>query len=284
MACHNRRSSTLASLRALDKSAQLRARSLRLELFVTDDGSTDDTAEAIQREFPQAHVLRGNGHLYWNGGMRKAFSAAQLSKPDFFLWLNDDTTLYPEALCVLLDQAKILIDEGHIPIIVASVVDPSTGRVSYGGVQQHPYVRGKFQLIQPAGLAQRCSTMNGNCVLISREAMELAGNLDPAFVHGGGDFDYGLRATSHGCSVWVAPGTLGECTTNSNVQPWLARNLPLRERIRQILSPKGLPARPWFVFTRRHTGILWPVYWSYPYVKLLVQHFVQSISFRRSAG
>jgi GT2 family glycosyltransferase len=278
MACHNRCDRTLACLTALYASAQqIRARNFQVDVFLTDDA----TAQMVQRKFPQVHVLRGDGQLYWNGGMRKAFSAADQTTPDFYLWLNDDTTLYPEALTLLIGQAESLIKSGHLPIVVGSVLDPSTAQVSYGGVRQHSYIRGKFRLVAPLEKAQRCSTMNGNCVLFPRAVREKVGDLDPAFAHGAGDFDYGLRATSQGCSVWVAPGVVGLCTINPAGRTWLAVDLSLMERMRRISSPKGLPPKPWLVFTRRHTGLFWPVYWSYPYLRLLVRHFALSLRFRR---
>lgn len=33
---------------------------------------------------------------------------------------------------------------------------------------------------------------------------------------------------------------------------------------------KGLPWRSWLIFTRRHTGVMWPLYFAWPYAKLLV--------------
>jgi GT2 family glycosyltransferase len=279
MTCHNRRIKTLASLRALYASAaHLHDRGIKVHVYLTDDGSTDDTRESVHKEFPYVQFLEGNGQLYWNGGMRVALAAAESTKADFYLWLNDDTSLYPEALAVLLDEAQRLLSAGHLPIVVGSVVDPVTGRISYGGVRQHRYLRGRFELMQPTDVVQRCSTMNGNCTLIPQAVMQRIGNLDATFIHGGGDFDYGLRAASGGCSVWLAPGILGDCAINSTIRPWLAPNISLQERLRRIRSPKGLPPESWYVFTRRHTGILWAFYWIHPYLRLLVSHILQAIS------
>ena len=136
--------------------------------------------------------------------------------------------------------------------------------------------------LMPLDMPQQCSTMNGNCVLIPRKVRELVGELDAAFVHGAGDFDYGLRAASRGCSIWIAPGVLGECRVNGNTRPWLAAGLSLTERFRYVASPKGLPFKPWLVFTKRHMGLLWPVYWGYPYLKLIANHLLKSVPFRRA--
>jgi GT2 family glycosyltransferase len=59
-----------------------------------------------------------------------------------------------------------------------------------------------------------CDTMHGKCVLIPRSVVQIVGNLDPAFVHYIGDWDYGLRTRQEGCTVWIAPGYLGTCSLN----------------------------------------------------------------------
>jgi GT2 family glycosyltransferase len=73
-----------------------------------DDGSTDDTATAVSQRFPQVKILQGTGSLFWNGGMRIAFAQALQHDYDYYLWLNDDTVLYPNALETLLTTAQTL--------------------------------------------------------------------------------------------------------------------------------------------------------------------------------
>jgi hypothetical protein len=35
-------------------------------------------------------------------------------------------------------------------------------------------------------------------------------------------------------------------------------------------QPKGLPPQEWSVFARRHAGVLWPIYWLLPYMRLFI--------------
>jgi hypothetical protein len=37
-----------------------------------------------------------------------------------------------------------------------------------------------------------------------------------------------------------------------------------------MLGRKGLPVRSWLRFTRKHGGVLWPMYFVWPYAKLLL--------------
>ena len=72
MTCHNRKLKTLATLESLFK--QILTSEIALNAYLVDDGSTDGTAEAVQQTYPQINIFSGDGNLFWNGGMRVAFS------------------------------------------------------------------------------------------------------------------------------------------------------------------------------------------------------------------
>lgn len=263
MAAYNRRELTLACLRSLE-GQQLPG--VELDVFVLDDASSDGTGQAIAEQFPQVTVLRGNGHLYWNGGMRRAFGAAIDRDYDYYLWMNDDTSLDDGALALLLDVERRLRDRGEEAVIVAgSTRHPETGKLTYGGVV-HPFRWRPLRsvLVEPGDEPRPCNTMNGNATLVSRAVVRRVGNIDPAFVQQMGDFDYGLRARAAGCSVWVAPGTVGTCASHPERRPG---ERPVLEELRELWSIKTLSPRPWAVYTRRWAGPLWPLYWASPYLR-----------------
>lgn len=277
LTCFNRRQKTLDCVDAV--LAQTGLDGVTLDFFITDDGSQDGTADALldlgARMHPRGnlriHLINGDGSLFWNGGMRRAWSAALRGDHDFFLWLNDDTFLYPPALrCMLDTHAAAQRAGGKAGIVVGSTHDDG-GATSYGGERQHSRLRPlTLTRIDPRDTLQQCDTFNGNCVLVSRAAADVLGNLDPAFVHAMGDTDYGLRARQAGIPMWVMPGYAGRCVNDGAVAGGFNdRSLPLTVRLEKILAPKGLPWRPWRVLCRRHAGWLWPLYWSWPYLKLV---------------
>ncbi len=272
MTCHNRRAKTLACLEALHQQ-NLRSK-VKIQVYLVDDGSTDSTKEVVQNSFPSVKVLSGNGSLFWNGGMRLAFAEAIKSDYDYYLWLNDDTLLYPNALNTLLEASQHLIEQGYDRVIVVgSTQDSETGVLTYGGMVRdswwHPL---KFASVEPGEEAKPCLTMNGNCVLIHREVVQVIGNLDSAFIHNTGDIDYGLRSQQHRCSVWIAPGYLGSCKHNVlGLRAWDELNLNMCERWSRVNQPKGLPIKEWKIFAHRYGGYLWPIYWLLPYVRLFLK-------------
>lgn len=263
----NRKAHTLACLEAL--AAQGPAAGAEVRVVLVDDGSRDGTAAAVRERFPAVQVVDGSGQLYWNGGMRLAFATAMEGDPDFYLLLNDDTRLAPDALARLLATHAQKGGPGRPPcLVVGSTVDPGTGLQSYGGWTKGPWWNpAAFRLVAPGPEPLPCHTLNCNIALVPRDVAERAGNLDPAFTHSMGDIDYGLRALRAGCALWVAPGFLGECAANTGKGLWSEGALGPRELWKRLLGPKGLPPSEWGTFTSRHYGPFWPVHFAWPYAK-----------------
>lgn len=268
MTCFNRRVKTLACIDAV--LAQADVDDVTLDFFVTDDASRDGTADALIGRHERIRMLKGNGSLFWNGGMRMAWADALRGDYDFFLWINDDTFLYPSALRSLVDTYDSAVPDGAAAIVVGST-DDGAGQISYGGELQRNWLLPlTLTRIVPRDVAQPCDTFNGNCVLVSRAAATVLGNLDCGFVHAMGDTDYGLRARRAGVPMWVMPGYAGRCVNDHNVAGGYGDvSLPLTVRWEKAMGPKALPWRPWRLLCQRHAGWLWPIFWSWPYMKIV---------------
>lgn len=267
LACHNRRELTLQALRALGGSRALQG--IRLKAVLVDDGSSDGTADAVRSAFPWVTVLQADGTLYWCRAMHRAFEHAWRDRPDFVLWLNDDTVLLPDGLAAMLQTFRQLRMRSASPLIVAgATVDPDSGVPTYGGrVRVSRWRPTAWRLQPPARTPMPLDTMDGNLVLLHREVVEVVGLLDPAFEHAMGDYDYALRAARLGVELWQAPGVAGHCRAND---PDPSVNGPPASRlgrIRQLWEPKRLPPRSWWRFTRRHAGWLWPLVFTWPYLR-----------------
>ena len=263
MTCHNRCDVTLQCLHALYNQDGLKE--VVFQVYLVDDGSTDGTAEEVKRQFPDIKIFRGDGSLYWCGGMRRAWTEAMKERYDYFLWLNDDTILFPSALKTLICTAVTLRKETcKESIVVGSSRDPETGEHTYGG-----YMKGDVnKRVYSATIPKKSYTMNGNIVLISKSVARIVENLSPEFTHARGDSDYALRAKKLGVDIWVAPGFQGFCKRNERAA-WTCSCVPLRDRWRILHSPKGLPPNEYLIFLRRHHGWRWPIEISKPYLRVL---------------
>jgi len=274
MTCHNRIDSTLECLAHLFDQSVLDQ--VALSVYLVDDGSSDGTGELVRDRFPAVNVIDGDGSLFWNRGMHRAFEEALKVGFDYYLWLNDDTYLYRDALKTLLSVHEDLMAKGNTQsIVVASTRDPDTGEFTYGGFRN---IRGAINRVgltptPPADRAIRCDSMCGNCVLIPDAVADIVGNIDPEYRHQWGDADYGLRAVKNGCMIWIAPGYLADCGANPDADRWKMPGLPLKERFAELRSIKVHGKNDWLRFVRRHGGVLWPLVWLSPYVRVLFRTF-----------
>jgi len=256
MTSHNRCAKTLACL----ASVETQAADLDLHVVLVDAGSTDGTREKVAVNHPDVEVVGVGTEVFWGQGMRMA---GQHARPgaDYHLWLNDDVVLAPTALAELLRSGR------PNRIVVGKLLDDQ-GNPTYGGLVERR--RGRLST-SPAPVSSEplvVDTVNGNVVLVGRDVVSAIGPVrGDLFPHAFGDLDYGFTARKAGFEVLQAPGTVGRCSRNP---PSTSRSLPtLGQRWRAVTSTKEIPPRMWWRACRRHGGLLAPVHFALPYLKLL---------------
>lgn len=254
----NRKEKTLQCLQRL--YAQLPMEGYNVDVYLTNDGCTDGTPEAVLKIFPQVNMINGEGDLFWNRGMYTAWNKASKTKDyDFYLWLNDDTYLLPNALSTLLCESDTMNDTS---IIVGSIRSEYEGITTYGGHNKN----GK---ITPNGTMQECETFNGNCVLIPQQVYKKVGNLNWTFRHAIGDLDYGYRARKKNIGIYSTSQYVGIGENNPKLPTWTRKEVSFCKRVKSLYSPLGYAEPiPFFRFEFRHFGLI-----------IAVKHFI-SIHFR----
>ena len=269
IACHNRRETTLRGLRFLHQ--QEMPLGYRLRVVLVDDGSSDGTGDAVRREFPQVTVIRGDGSYFCFHSIYVAWNAARPA--DFYLWLNDDVDLEPTALRRLVDVYEASADTATI--VVGATRDPATGKTCTGGIRRQSWHQG--EVMPPTDQVQMCDSMNGNIVLVPRQAEERIGMMDERYTHMFGDADYGLRARKAGIPVLLAPGHLGATELNPLKGSVHDLRVSFRRRWQMLFGPKGhRPPDQWWAFVRAHAPRPKFVYWLIPYAACLTEGLLGS--------
>lgn len=260
MTCFNRKAVTLASLRALSEAVN----GAFLHTIVLVDDGTDGTAEEVTAAYPDAILIRGSGSLFWNGGMRVAWQKALETRPDFFLWLNDDTILRPNAVAELLKRYQQ--HSSLRTIVVGRTIDPHSREVSYGGlVRAGAISRLNFRFL--TGQEVSCDTMNGNCVLIPAIAANEVGINSESYRHAFGDIDYGLRARRAGYEIVELKEPVAQQEANKKFEASISTLTPNNWRF-VLTDAKGIPWREWLLFCREFGGPLWVVNFLVRYLKI----------------
>ena len=218
----------------------------QMDIYLTNDGCTDGTPEAVQENFSQVHIVQGDGNLFWNRGMYVAWEAAAKAKDyDFYLWLNDDTFVYPTMIDLLLKASQ---EKLHHAIIVGATQSTDKTHATYGTQ------RSTGQLAVPNGNMQRIVCFNGNIVLIPRYVYQILGNLDYYFTHSKGDFDYGMRAAKKGIEMFQVGEYLGECDLHPTLDKWCDPTIPFAQRWEMLHRPNGMPPKEIYHLNLRHRG------------------------------
>jgi len=101
---HNRLNTTLSCLGQLQN---IQTTGFKVETIIIDDGSTDGTPDAVKENYPNTEILKGDGNLWWAGGVNKGFDYALEKGFDFVYLINDDIQLFPDTLQILYDTLKI---------------------------------------------------------------------------------------------------------------------------------------------------------------------------------
>ena len=245
---HNRKNKTIQCLQSLF-SQEESIKGWEMDVYLTDDGSTDGTSQAITDRFPKVIIIEGDGSLYWNRGMIKSWLKARDRKNyTVYLWLNDDTTLKKDAL------RKIISTYMNNPkcIIVGATQASNSEEITYGGAKSYYDQR----RIVPNGEVQKCGIFNGNIVLVPAYVHEKLGTLDPKYSHALGDTDYGLMAEANNIECLVSEEILGICDRNPFPPKWQNGEIKFKERWQNFISPLGyMPPKEYFYFKRKHWGL-----------------------------
>ena len=240
---HNRKDKTIKCLDCLYGSVV--PDGYTFEVYLTDDGCTDGTAEAVREKYPKVHIIQGDGNLFWARGMRVAWTEAAKGDYDYYLWLNDDTYIFENALMEILHAAEATHDKAVLAGATKSAV---TGQVTYGVIINE-------KKIEPNGNLQEGYGLNGNFVLISRDVYNKLGNMDKHYHHAGGDIHYGLLAKKMGVPVYLIGEYAGTCEAHEKLDKWTDPEVPFLERWKNLNRPNGMPLKILFYQQRTFQGL-----------------------------
>lgn len=155
-----------------------------LHILIIDNCSQQEDFEKLQQANLPAQLIRSEQNLGFSGGNNIGLRIAAENNADYIMLLNNDTTVEPDALCVMVDCLeqgaahavcpKILSYHDHSLIGYAGgYLSDIKGAVFIPGVGQRD--NGQFDQSQPITFASGC------CVMMRRETWMQLGYMEEKY-------------------------------------------------------------------------------------------------------
>lgn len=199
-----------------DCLASLRAQAgLRFVVCVVDNCSSDESAEMVEREFPEVTLMRApanNGFSAGNNLGLRAFGFPEKPQARYAMLLNPDTVVPADALRKLIAFADANVDVGVVGprlLLPDGTLDKAcrrsfpTPEVSFyrlTGLSKLFPKSSRFGRYNMTYLDEHVQadvdSVVGACMLVRADAIQRAGLLDEQFFMYGEDLDWCLRIKS----------------------------------------------------------------------------------------
>lgn len=269
--CFNRKAKTLSSLFHLYEALNNSKWDISMSVYLTDDNSSDGTSEAVASQFPKVNILKGNGELYWAGGMRNSWRDALNKGYDAFLLLNDDTETYTSLFNELYETNEFSFREFEQGgIYIGSTKDKLTQNISYGGAVFTNKIMARYKKVIPNSHSPiKCDLGNANIMMVHKDVVDKIGILSEGYVHGLADFDYALKATNNNIPVLVTPNYLGYCTNDHSDKYQIFSELSISNRWKMLHNPVGLDFKSQLIYMKNHFPYRVPFVFIMGYLKVL---------------
>lgn len=204
--CFNRSANTLRFL-----SDFFRQDYTNKHVVIVDDNCSDYTGFNVEINYPDAHVIYGEGDLWWSGGTNLAIKYALENGADYILTINDDSQFPDDLISKLYDTARknpkyivgsVLVEEGRENIIwsVGSSHDFSSERL-----MKLNFAGDNIKILADLPDPYPVEMMPGNGDLIPRQVFEKVGYYDEiCFPQYHADSEFIKRAAAHGFEPVIA--------------------------------------------------------------------------------
>lgn len=182
-------------------------------IVIIDNCSTDGSEALLREQFPELEIIQTGANLGFAGGNNVGIRYALEQGADYVWLLNNDTTVDPNALSVLVAMME---QDGRVGMVGSKILyyaDPKM--LWYAGAEldpRHPHRlhhrglreedRGQYDEARETGYVTGCS------LLARREMMAEVGLLDDSLFLYFEDADWSARAARVGWKLFYTPGSV----------------------------------------------------------------------------
>lgn len=269
LTCFNRKNKTLKCLESLQNAKNRYQGQLNISIYLTDDGSTDGTSDAVAQNFKEVIILKGSGDLYWAEGMRNSWNEALKGNYDAFLLINDDTEFYLNMFQELfLAHEYCTKSHGKSGIYIGATEDKTSGQLTYSG----SVITNKFlytaKRLKPNKTFQQIDLGNANIMLVTKKVVGEIGILAKGYAHGKADYDYTLTAKKAGFPILVSSVYCGHCV-NDHIDFYKDfEKKSISERKKLLNKPTGIDFKSQLKFMKKFFPLRAPFVWFFGHLKV----------------
>jgi GT2 family glycosyltransferase len=226
------------------------------QVIVVDNGTVPAANDEIAKKYPHTHVIRREVNGGWAGGNNTGIRDALDHGAEYVVLLNNDTTVAPNLLDLLLQAAREMPEYGVLGPVISFMDEPDQVRTD-GFTFNRPSDNGLIQRKEvplnsgePTAVAE-VDIVNGCCMMVDARVFRAVGLVDERFflVHEESDLCLRARAAGFRCGVIGQPlvwhkGSRAFAALPNNLQRYYdARNLYLLLRKHSATHASG--RGPW---------------------------------------
>lgn len=185
-----------------------------LETLVVDNGSRDGSVPELRAARPGLSIIEAPKNLGYAAGCNLGIEATIKKHPDYFLFLNNDATIGPDALNRLLETGRI----PDIGILGPIILTCSPGKIieSFGmrcrwrtGRFYHLHFGHSLESLEASVLSRasiEADALSGSALLVKKEVIETVGGFHQDYFCYFEDTDLCRRAQKAGFRTVLVPG------------------------------------------------------------------------------
>lgn len=179
------------------------------DIYIVDNGSKDGSIDRLKQEYKNVDFAVNPMNLGFAQACNVGIQLAKEKKDyEYYLLLNNDTTVEPDFLSILVDEAK---KKNNCLVASPKIMFYSNpkkiwflgGFYSIIGKPYHKY----YGQVEPPDISSafEADWVSGCSMLIKKEAIDTIGFLDPDYFNNFEDVDYCLRLRKRGFKIIVVP-------------------------------------------------------------------------------
>ncbi|HEV2355156.1 MAG TPA: glycosyltransferase, partial [Puia sp.] len=178
--------------------------------IVVVDGSTDGTLGMLEKEFPEAAIVHGDGNWWYTRSINEGVKRALQLDCDYVLTLNDDLTFGPRYVATLLADQLAADPDAVVGSVSLSAATPRL--ITFSGVsrvapnlKEYNYIP-KFSPVLEESLSgvRPSVVLSGRGILYPSRVFRRFGLYDPRLVQYSSETDYTYRVSRNGVPVLIS--------------------------------------------------------------------------------